>query len=459
MPYLFELRPSYRNFLEFISCGFRFEFINIYLGFLVIAFLTLWVCTSRQNTHIKLITLYFSLSFFTNFAYQMYRARFFDYIGIVIGLIVISILLLHPLKIWRGGKTLFFLMIILLLHILILYIAGYFDRYESGDKVFLQRMVMIFRVVFLFFVVLYFMNFVRDQGQIDFIVTAFKYTGAACLLIMVFQEILFFGFGYESTCLNFASARIPLPRFGSISIEGGHFGRLIPTFLVYFLVPRKAGLKITAAFFLLVFLSLTNISISLYGYLVFIFLSMIVVNLFVCKIHRLKLFISVLIATIAGASVSFPVYALRLWDKISALLFKYGDQYERFAFRKPGFVYKSLSEFPLGIGFGVSNRHLPDESFTDMGIYALISQTSILSIVIILLFVCYWFLLLRRFIKYKRDLLIKPYAPHSFIMALAIPFIFIFDIVWLYPGYILPFLILSAYTRSEELPLDSIQVK
>jgi hypothetical protein len=389
----------------------------------------------------------------------MYRVRFFDYVGIVIGLIVISNLLVHPLKIWRGEKTLFFWVVILFFHILVLYIAGYFDRYEAGDKVFLQRLIMVLRVASLFLVVLYFMNFVRGQDQIDFIVTAFKYTGAACLFIMVFQEVLFFGFGYESTCLNFASARIPIPRFGSVSVEGGHFGRLIPTFLVYFLVPKKAGLKITAMFFLLVFLSLTNISISLYGYLVFIFLSMVAVDLFICKINRLKLFLVVLMAAIVGTATLFPAYALRFWDKVSSLLFKYGDQYERFAFRKPSFLYKSLSGFPFGTGFGVSNRHLPDGSFTDMGIYALISQTSVLSVVIILLFVCYWFFLLRHFIKYKHDLLTKPYAPHSFIMVLAIPFIFIFDIVWLYPGYILPFLILAVYAKSGVPAFDSMQAK
>jgi len=446
-----ELRPSYTNFLEFVQLGYKPEFVNIYLGFLLILATSFYIFRAKENIHIKLIAWYFSLSFFTNFAYQMYRARIFDFIGIAISLIVILILFRHKLKIWPFEKILLILTAVLLLHLLTLYLFGYFEKYGAGDRVFLQRLVMLFRLGVLFLVVLYFTNFVRNERQISFIVSAFKYTGLATIFIMVLQEILFFGFGYSTVGLNFASGLIPIPRFGSVAIEGGHFGKLMPTFLVYFLAHKKDGLKVTPLFFFLVLLSITNISASFYGYLVFIFLSMIVVNTFILKIRGLKLFLTITIAGTVTVVVWFHEYFLPFWQKVSGLLFKFGDKYDQFVYRNPDFLYKSLSEFPLGIGFGASNRFLPDGSFTDTGIYAIVSQLSILSLIILLFFFYYWLFTVRCFTKYKRKLLKAPYAAHSLIMVLATPFIFFFDIVWLYPGYILPFLILAVYLKKEKL--------
>ncbi|MBA7709072.1 hypothetical protein ES703_117980 [subsurface metagenome] len=147
----------------------------------------------------------------------------------------------------------------------------------------------------------------------------------------------------------------------------------------------------------------------------------------------------------------FYDYVLLFLQKVLGLLFHYGDKFDDVIYRSPEFLYKSLAEFPLGIGFGVNSRFLPDGSFTSLGIYALISQLSILSIIVLFCFFYYWFFTIKYFIKYKQRLINKAYAGHSLIMVLATPFIFFFDIVWLYPGYILPFLVLTVYTRKENL--------
>jgi hypothetical protein len=425
--------------------------MNVYLGFVLILVVSFYIFRAKENIHVKLIAWYFSFSFFTNFAYQMYRARIFDFIGIAISLVVILILLRDKLKVLPFEKILFVLTGVLLLHLLTLYFFGYFERYSDCDRVFLQRLVMVFRLGVLFFVVLYFTNFVRNERQVAFIVSAFKYTGLATLFIMVFQEILFFGLGFKTVGLNPAAGQIPAPRFGSVAIDGGQFGKLMPTFLVYFLAHKKDGLKVTPLFFLLVLLSVTNISASFYGYLLFIFLSMVIMNAFIFKIRGLKAVLTIAIAGTVTIVVWFHDYALLFWQKVSGLLFKWGDKYDQVMYRNPDFLYKSLSEFPLGIGFGVNNRFLPDGSFTSMGIYALVSQLSILSLIILLLFFYYWLLTVKYCMRYKERLVSKAYEGHSLTMVLAIPFIFFFDIVWLYPGYILPFLILTVYIRKENL--------
>lgn len=446
-----ELRYSYSNFLEFISEGFKPEHINIYLGFLLILAISFYIFRAKENIHLKFITLYFSLSFFTNFAYQMYRARFFDYVGIAITLIVILILLKDKLKILFFEKVLYVLATILFLHLLILLATGYFDKYGAAERIFFQRMVMVLRLFVLFFVVLYFTNFVKTEKHIDFIVSTFKYAGMVALSVMVIQEILFFGFGFKTTGLYFAIGYIPIPRFGSVSIEGGHFGRLLPTFLVYFLVAKKGGLKITCSFVALLILALTNLSGSLYGYIFFIVVSLFIVNIFIFKIRGIK-FLGVMICLAALIiSYGFPQYWLLFSEKVFGLLLNVDNRYSGYSIRSIDFLFRSLSEFPLGIGFGGSNRFLPDGSLTDSGIYAIISQLSLLSVVFIFIFSYYWVFLLRNFVKYKETLIKKRYAAHSLIMMLACPLIFFFDIVWLYPGYILPFLILMVYIKKEKL--------
>jgi len=440
-----ELRPSYSSFLEFVISGYNSEYINIYLGFLVILGTSVYIFQTRENIHIKLITWYFSLSFFTNFAYQMYHARIFDFIGIAISLVVILTLLVHKLEIRPFERTLIILTAVLLLHLLTLYLFGYFDKYDAADKMFLQRLVMVLRVFVLLFVILYFINFVKTEKHIDFIVSTFKYVGMAALFIMILQEVLFFAFGQSTVGLNYASGYIPVPRFASVAIEGGHFGRLLPTFLIYFLAQKRNTLKIGFPLLFLLGLSVTNISASLYGYLFFIIISIVITHLLICKIHRLKTFL--IICGLIGLSICyyFYDYVLLFNEKVIGLLFESSDTYAEFSNRSACFILKSLSEFPLGIGFGVSDRFLPDGSYTDNGIYAIISQLSLLSFIFIFVFLYYWRFLLKSFLKNKRQLLNKCYAPHSLIMVLAMPFIFFFDIVWLYPGYILPFLILMTY--------------
>jgi len=158
------------------------------------------------------------------------------------------------------------------------------------------------------------------------------------------------------------------------------------------------------------------------------------------------------LATVIGgtATITFYFYnqAFLLFEKGVGLFLKVSDTFSNFSYRSIDFLFRSLSEFPLGIGFGVSNRHLPDDSITDNGIYAIISQLSLLSFVFIFVFLCYWHFLIRSFVKNKKELANKRYAPQALIMVLAMPLIFFFDIVWLYPGYILPFLILSTYMNN-----------
>ena len=443
-----ELRPGYVNFLEFVSLGYRKEFVNIYIGFLVIFAALFYIFKSRENIHVKFIALYFSLSFFTNFAYQMYSARLFDYVGIVISLVTILIILKRNLKILFFEKTLFLLAAILFLHLLILYGAGYFDKYDAADRVFFQRMVMVLRVFILFFVVLYFTNFVKTEKDIDFIVSTFKYVGVTTLFIMILQEVLFFVFGQSTVGLNIASGLIPIPRFASVAIEAGHFGRLVPTFLIYFLAQKRNALEVTFFFFGLFILSVSNISISLYGFLTIILCSIAIFDLFICKVNGFKMFLVTVISGTATITFYFYNHAFLLFEKGVGLFLKVSNTFSSCSYRSIDFLFKSLSEFPLGIGFGVSNRYLPDDSVTDNGIYAIISQLSLLSFVFIFVFLCYWHFLIRSFVKNKKELANKRYAPQAMIMVLAMPLIFFFDIVWLYPGYILPFLVLSTYMNN-----------
>lgn len=445
-----ELRPSYNNFLEFVRLGYRPEYINIYLGFLVVLAASVYVLRAKQNFHVKLLAWYFSLSFFTNFAYQMYGVRFFDFLGVIISLIVILIILNKSLEILFFEKVFFILVSITFLHLLILYGVGYLDKYDDADRIFFQKLVMVLRLYVLFFIVLYFTNYVKSEGHINFIINDVQIHRNGNSFYYVSSRNFVFRFWCSTVGLNFASGQIPIPRFASVAVEGGHFGRLIPTFLIYFMARKKGRIIVTPFFCLLLILSITNISSSFYGYLFFIFLSVTIVNMFIFNIRGFKTLLAMAVLMSAIITLYYYDYVLLFYKKLVGLFFHTDPAYLHLSYRSIDFLFKSLSEFPFGIGFGVSNRFLPDGSVTDNGIYAIISQLSMLSIVFIFIFVYYLLTMTRCFIRYKETLVNKAYATHSFVMVLAIPFIFLLDIVWLYPGYILPFLVLITYIKKEE---------
>ncbi len=446
---LVEHRASYDNFIQFFRSGFGWDHIPIYLGFLVLIGLFIYVSQSRQSIHVKWLSLYFSTSLFTNYAYQFHRARLFDFIGIGITLMTGVILLKAKLKLWFCEKVMFVIIMVLFVHTLILYGLGYLHEYGGGASVFAGRLIMIVRALVLFFVILYFTNFVSNESQIAFIVSTFKYTGLAALMIMLVQEILFFQLGVSTVGLYQATAFIPIPRFGSISVEGGHFGRLIPVFLFYCITQKQYGLKIGLGFLALLLIAFSNISGSLYGYLFFIFAGLFIADRYFFRIKNSHLFLLFIAGAGLGIAFYFYDYAMLFFTKIDDLMFSAGRNGLYIPNRSIAFLPKALAAFPLGIGFGVSDRALPDGTYTDMGLYAIISQLSVLSVLILFFFVFYWRYLLSRFRKYKTTLLNKAYAPHALVMVLATPLIFLFDVVWLYPGYVLPFLILLVYIKND----------
>lgn len=447
-----EVRPEhfgYSNFYEFLKLPPAIELLPIYLGLFVIFCVLLYTFKSKVSWRIKLLSLYFSLSFFTNFAYQWNSLRPFDFIGIIVSLCILADTLLNKkIKIYQTEKRILLFSILLIMHLMLISGLGYLERYDNDIEVMVKKIIMICRLIVVVFIIIFYMNSIRTEQETEFIVTSFKYTGLSTLLIMLVQEFFFWGFGQSTVGLNIATGQIPVPRFASVSIEGGHFGRLIPTFLIYFIAEKRKFLKIGPIFLLSFIVSLTNISASFYGYLVFIMAAAIYCNLYFKRIKHGSSFLFLMLLVSIGIIYKFKEYAMLFINKIVNLLLV-SNEYEVFTYRGIGvdFVKSTLDMFPLGIGFGVSERFLPDGSFTDIGIYALVTQISFLSIIAIVIFALFWISLFRKVKKYKKIIMEKKYAAHSFIMFLAIPFIFIFDIVWLYPGYILPLLILYTYVK------------
>lgn len=448
MDELLEFRPEYKDIFGFLKSGVNISYTPIYLGFCLIMYYSIKVMCSRVGLSLKLLTLYFALSFFTNYAYQLAGLRFFDIVGLLItAKCCIDIAIRRSIAKDELFSAVLIIGVVLLTQIFVLVVIGHLSQFGNGVSTAIARSVMVSRIFVMAFVCYSFCQNVSTEDDVSYLINIFKYCGLATLAIMIIQAFMFLGLGIPTVGLNLATGNLPIPRFASTSIEGGHFGRLIPTFLVFFL-PQDHGrrLYLNASFLIILAVSLTNISLSFYGFVVAILCAMFCFSFFIKRIGNLKVFVVVILAGVMLTGAAFITQVQQIYDKVVGLLLDKGE-YSDIGNRSFGFVYKALSQFPLGLGFGGSDRFLPDGSYTDLGLYAYLSQTSIFGLGILAFMILCYFNLIRLYFIHRDRIALLRYSPQSFILYLALPVIFMLDIVWLYPGYILPVLIVYNYLR------------
>lgn len=429
------IRSDYSSLFDFLGQAHGSLYTPIYAGFLVLLTSLVLVARARPALPVKLLGLYFAWSFFTNYAYQIAGARFFDMVGLLIVLVLVLAHFRRPARLPVPYAAGIFLFAAIVLHAMLAFVGLTFSPYPADSGLLAWQIAQGIRLLVAVLIGVAFHNFVKSSADVVFIFRCFFLGGLAALAIYYLQAVLFLA-GVPTVGTFAGSGEVMIPRFGSVTIEGGHFGRVIAPLIIIALAVRYSNQTRTGwLFFLIMLLLIPNISLSQYAFILCFFLMAVLFHLLVQPIRGMSLaLLGIALGGVAGA-IAFPNILLALSEKIIGLLQgNYaGDQIE---IRSATFLKDAWQGFPFGIGFGVSRAELPTGQDTDMGLYALLSQLSLLGVAIATAYIASIGVMVWNCIQNK-EARRWPMWQVACISSLATPLIFSIDVTWLYPNFLL----------------------
>ena len=293
----------------------------------------------------------------------------------------------------------------------------------------------------------------RKTRYFDFLIKSVVACGTTGTLIYLLQ-ILITLTGTLPYGTYIDAGFVGIPSYGSVSIERGHFGKMMAPLAPFFLFAwHRYGWGVAFALFCLT--ALINISASSLSFFAIFALMAILTfrkEAFVLKkmIWASPLLIFLLLGTIEYHDVFYGVI-----DKIYDLAIS-GDE-EAIGGRSSGVFLEYLSKYPLGLGYGGSTlRTGPDLPEINSGFFAFITQFSIFAIPIVIGYVMLAYLTVASGHWSGPDLLTRR------CLALGVPlsaFIFFADILWFVPTIWLSFELLwsrkSMYESRETPAIDT----
>lgn len=445
-----ELRYPYHNVIDFLS-GYAFNpsALHIDFAYLGILFLIYSFFMSHKDFSLlkKMSILYFSLAAYNNPAFSMYGVDISDFIGIsIIGIFLVKIYFSLEDKscISNISVTLGVIFFLSLIHVFL--INYLYKELNVIDGVFLGRIIVTSKVLVLAINIWIFNKEISTLEDIKvFILTLCKFVALAMsvylleFIELVFLKIIPYG-TYFPASVGIASGGY-FPCFGSVSIERGHFGKMMTPFfplILFSLIKYKQKM----VFWLFIFITLINISASSLSFFAcYVLLSVIYFRqdliLWIKKLSLLKkiflIFISTLIFFVLGGLFMGLIY------KIYVLAFL-GNDYQNGG-RGSNILWQYWDLYPLGTSYGGSSYRvvegLPE---IDSGIFVFLSQFSIFAIPIISMYVC---LLIDKIIKVNNLERVTKYCLK--IGILVMPIIFISDVIWFISTMWLPLVLVDIF--------------
>lgn len=255
-----------------------------------------------------------------------------------------------------------------------------------------------------------------------------------------------------------ASAGFGGQRFGGISIEGGHLSKFtFPLLISFYLMARNSKDYAFAAATTVVFLM--NVSASGYCYLlVFVGMSTVCSVFYMAKgrLRKANIITALFIAAvlILLGSFTFKPALMGLIDKIASAIKVMGDPELDIYGRSPLISVYSLSEFPLGTGFGGStHRNLVAKALgiyeNNLGINIILSSISLAVIPLMFFLIFIAREGLRKIILiFQSNSAIRSSLYFGYLMALLAAFLL--DSLWTIPSYYLGLIFLLQF----KAPLD-----
>jgi hypothetical protein len=376
---------------EFLRDGYWTDprALHIVAGF----FLALWLIwrTLRNNDfHLahKLVALYFALQPFNNLAYQLFPGAS---LGDLFGLLIVAYCLvrafLNPAGIELSRGLHWYLAGAGLIFVLHAVIIGVIYPQLNADGAWVVRIAVLFKIFVLAAAVMLFNEQFTTEESVRWFVNRIVSFALVGIVIYLAEGIMLLN-GNLPYGTFLGAGFVPVPCFGSVSIERGHFGKFItplfPLFMLAYLWSRRK-----LSFLLFVFVTLINISASS---LIF-FAGYVVLSCLTSWRSLWKARVFFPAVAMIGVTVAIGVWQsdllISVYDKVVSLAIRGEGQGGR---GLQNFL-AYLDKYPWGLSYGGSSlRNLSDLYEMNSGILAFITQVSWLAPFIIILFTALTFI-------------------------------------------------------------------
>lgn len=445
---LIENRYPYVDALDFFMGGYWLmpEAVHLFLGWIFLLIFCLAVLWRAPGTvAFKVSLLYFSLALYNNPAFGFAGVNINEYFGVLaVALAVLDSRVLAKRHDFSSPVvySLGFLFLFLIPHVVLIGIAN--PELNPDGISWLIKLALNLKIFVLAINLWIVGQFTRKRISFDFLIRSVVLCGTVGVILYLVQVItILTGTIPFGTYID--AGFIGVPSFGSVSIERGHFGKMMaplaPFFLYAFLV-----FKWRLAFTLFVIVSSINISASsLSFFLVFCLLSAWTFRK--NFITKQNIFIVLPLACIfLGFSASYYEVYLGAATKIYELAIA-GDV-EAVGGRTADVLSVYITSYPYGLGYsGSTYRTAPGLPEINSGLYAFFSQFSFFAFPIILGYGFLFYKTLRRGYSSMHI----PYAAKCFKIGVALSlFIFFADILWFIPTIWLSYELLWSFPTSRK---------
>jgi hypothetical protein len=435
---LVELRYPFTTAAEFFR-DYATDPASLHLvfGWIVGMLLTVRIFLAHESLARKLLTLYFGLTIFNNFAFQILPGSSLGDIFGVMGASYFCVSACTSTKARRVssvGASVLGVGVLFTLHAAL--IGALYPELNAGDAGVLRFLVISKVFVFGLNVCLFDQAFDEKEQVIWFTRSVVNFALVGVVAYFIQAALLVSGTLPYGT--YFDAGLIGFPSFGSLSVERGHFGKfltpLFPLFLYLMLRERR-----TKSFLLFVTVTLVNFSASSLAFFA-VYVGMTVVA-FRARFSSVK--VAAASALIASTLVVFIVYTWQLWAGVIEKIYLQGGAGGG---RGTGAFVNYLETYPLGISYGGSTlRIAPGLDEMNGGLYSLIAQMSFLSAFLIAGLV----VLVMHAIVVMRDGVDSDLRKALTIGVLAVPLIFSADVLWFVPTIWLPILLAYRFADIE----------
>lgn len=438
-----EVRYPFSSAAEFFGSSYWADVAALHLDFawLAAALMAALVLVRRGSVGRKLVALYFGLTPFNNFAFQILPGSSLGDIFGVLAVCYYAMLLTGPLRMRMRpspvGLTICAVALLAAAHALV--IAIFYPRLNA-DGAGLLRFVVTAKILVLGLCCCLFDRVFTEKEHIDWLIRTVVNFAVIGLATYVLQGLLLLtGTAPYGTYLD--AGFVGFPSFAGICIERGHFGKMMtPLFPLFLYAALKQ--KRTRVFLGFVGVTLVNFSASSLAF----FASYVTVAMYNFRGRLLRVKVAV---AMLGASALVAYFVATTWvlwvalaDKIHQLVIQ-GDSEGG---RGIDTFMSYLAAYPFGISYGGSSlRTAPGMDEVNMGLFALFAQLSALSVVIIALFAVLMYYGVRC-TRYIADVDTRRILKTGI---LVMPIIFIADILWFVSIIWLPLLIACRMARIE----------
>jgi hypothetical protein len=412
--------------------------LHLVFGWIAALLLAFHVLNAHQSWARKLLALYFGLTIFNNFAFQVLPGSSLGDIFGVLCAILFCVDACTSAKARRAsllGAVICAVGVVFALHAAL--VGALYPELNAAGAAVLRFLVISKVFVFGINIWLFDQAFEKEEQVLWFIRGTVGFALVGIFAYFIQAGLLLTGTVPYGTYID--AGFIGFPSFGGVSIERGHFGKfLTPLFPLFLYLMLRDGR--TKSFLLFVAVTLVNFSASsLSFFAVYVGMAMVA---FRQKLLNLR--VGLLLTVIGAAACAFIVSTWRLWAGVLDKIYDVAFQGGRGGGRDVGTFVDYLETYPFGISYGGSSlRIAPGLNEINGGVFSLITQMSFLSGLLIagfVVLVTHAFVVARRLEdRNMRDALS--------IGILAIPFIFATDTLWFVPTIWLP--ILLAYRLAD----------